>query len=70
VDENLADLKTNPEVEYVEPNYVVEKASAGGPSAQAYSLAQVQSFIGSNYGMTQAAIQVPSTWSILGSIMC
>lgn len=67
VDELVADLKTMPEVDYVEPNYIVQKAAVdpGGPSTQAYSLSQVLSFVGGAYGMTGAAIQAVPTWPIL-----
>lgn len=65
IDEQIEEIKANnPEVEYVEPNYLVEKASSG-PQAQAYTLSQVLNFIGTGYGMTSAAIQAQPTWPLL-----
>ncbi len=68
VDQTMTDIKANPEVEYVEPNYIVEKASTGNSnSIEAYSLAQVLGFIGTGFGMTIAPIQAQAAWPLLQS---
>ncbi|MBK9293302.1 MAG: S8 family serine peptidase [Oligoflexia bacterium] len=65
IEDQIAEIKeNNPEVDYVEPNYLVEKASAT-VQTQAYTLSQVLNFIGSGYGMTSAAIQAQNTWPLV-----
>jgi subtilisin family serine protease len=65
VEESIAEIQALPEVEYAEPNYIVDKLDDPGPVSSAYTLAQVLSFIGFSFGMTSAAIQAQPTWPIL-----
>ncbi|MCC6277180.1 MAG: S8 family serine peptidase [Oligoflexia bacterium] len=66
VESAIDELKNLPEVEYAEPNYIVDKLDTGGPQSAAYTLTQVLSFIGSmSFGMTAASIQAPNTWPLM-----
>lgn len=65
VEDMIAELKADPEVEYVEPNYIFSKASVGEAS-QTLSLGDVAAMAGGGGGgylATGANIQVPSAWS-------
>ncbi|RME14127.1 MAG: serine protease, partial [Bdellovibrio sp.] len=61
----IQDLKNDPDVEYVEPNYYVNKASVTGLQEK-YTAQEVQSF-GGSYPTTSAPIHVTDAWSILST---
>lgn len=63
VEDAVAEMESDPEVEYAEPNYIFNKATVGGVN-QTFSVTDVQAMSGSSgYLATGAPIQVPSTWS-------
>jgi len=65
VEQSIQEISALEEVEYAEPNYIVDKFEEDAPASSAYSLAQVLSFIGFSFGMTSAAIQATPTWPII-----
>ncbi len=67
VEETVASLSQEPDIEYAEPNYILEKMAVPGPVTQSYTLAQVQSFVGLGLGLTSAPIQALNSWAILNS---
>ncbi len=62
VEQAIQSIKVDPDVEYVEPNYVFQKANVGG-RIQSFTIAEVGSMSSATtYLATSAPIQVTSTW--------
>lgn len=76
VSDVIQELKADPEVEYVEPNYYIQAATAISETGPMDDI-QIQSYIEENYtpsqvesnslpyGQTGAPINIPETWEIL-----
>lgn len=65
VAETIEDMKSDPDVEYAEPNYIFSKATVGSV-IQKFSSSDVGAMAtGQSYMATGAPIQVPNTWPIL-----
>ena len=69
----LSDLRSNPDVEYVEPNYVVKKVGDdAGQDNHIYSAAEMQAFVAQNfaqgsYSQSSADTKVTQAWSAMTS---
>jgi subtilisin family serine protease len=61
VQEAIADIQADPDVEYAEPNYIFNKATVGGFS-QKFSKDEIQQLSGGGYLATGAPIEVVDTW--------
>lgn len=57
----IQELKADPDVEYVEPDYILNKQNVG-ESVQAYSYDQVRSFV-SGFGLTTNQVQGVEAWA-------
>lgn len=66
VEDAVSELEAMDEVEYAEPNWIVDKLDvAGEESGQFFSLPQVLSFLVGPFGMTGAPIEAHPTWPVL-----
>ncbi len=74
-DDLMSSLKSdNPEISYIEPDYIVEKLTTPEPNqafstevSETYTLNQVLSFIGQSYGITSVPIQAQTSWTVLST---
>jgi subtilisin family serine protease/Tfp pilus assembly protein PilZ len=65
VEDAVAEMKADADVEYAEPNFIFNKATVGGVN-QSFSIKEVSAMAGAGgYLATGAPIQVMSTWSIV-----
>ncbi|MES2962501.1 MAG: S8 family serine peptidase [Bdellovibrionota bacterium] len=65
VDQAIADLQADPDVEYAEPNYIFDKQSAG-PEGEAVAMSDVQvsaAESSSAFTQTSAPIQLTNAWA-------
>ena len=62
--QTMADLRKDPDVEYVEPNYYLNKLDVGGFS-DIISESEMVALSGGSYQATSAPIQVTSSWSLI-----
>jgi subtilisin family serine protease len=67
VEDAIAELESDPEVEYAEPNYIFSKATVGSVN-QSFSMEEVRAMNQAQSGgylATGAPVQVTDTWSIV-----
>ncbi len=68
VEQTVEELRNDPDVEYVEPNYILTKADVG--MEQTYSAQQVEQMVGAQAAstlMTTADIGLEQTWSMMST---
>ena len=67
VEDAVAEMKADPDVEYAEPNYIFSKATVGGV-VKSFSMEEVSTMASASSGSylaTGAPIQVTNTWSTI-----
>ncbi len=68
VDVMINELKQNPEVLYVEPNYIMNKQDLAGVMGEPMTASQFESFASSqSFSLTSANIQAPQAWGEVSS---